>query len=136
MARTSSRSRNRDVSFKVKVSDLTDAQLLCRGRLKHQWEDDPGATWHTPRYEYIHCYRMYSYCLRGCGVKKVAVYHKDGYFVTGFTRYPPQYRVTGIGRGAGSKPFIKEELARRAMTPTGRKRTPGADRRKRERLMV
>jgi hypothetical protein len=129
MPRTSSRSYDKRESDRVRVEDLTDAQIKCRGRYGHAWEDDPGANWHTPRYEYLHCYRYYSFCTRGCGVKKVAVYHKQGYFVTGFTRYPAQYRVTGIGRGAGRKPFIVEEIRRSQRTPTGRKRVSDKARR-------
>lgn len=129
MARVSSNARNRRNTRTVQVRDLTDAQIKCRGRLKHAWEDDPSANWHTPRYEYLHCYRFYSRCTRGCGVVKVAVYHKDGYFVTGFTRYPKGYRVVGIGRGAGSKPFIVEEIRRSGLTPTGRKRVSDKARR-------
>lgn len=129
MPRVASKAQQRR-DGRVSVHDLTDIQLLCRGRLKHAWEDDPSANWHTPRFDYINCYRYYSRCTRGCGCVKVAVYHKDGYFVTGFTRYPGSYRVSGVGRGAGARPFIMEEIKRSQLTPTGRKKVSDKARRR------
>jgi hypothetical protein len=105
----------------TKVRDLMDAQIRCRS-FGHSWDETPAATWHTPQYDYIHCFRLYFRCTNGCGCLKMAMYQKDGTFVTGFTRYPKLYRVAGIGRGAGRRPFIAEYIIRRDVTPTGRVR--------------
>ena len=122
MPRVASKAHNKRVSDRIRVDELTDAQIKCRGLFGHAWEDDPSANWHTPRFDYINCYRFYFRCTRGCGVVKVGVWTADGRWVAGFTRYPKQYRVTGIGRGAGRVPFRKEFILRQDKTPTGRKK--------------
>lgn len=116
-------------SDRVRVRDLTDAQIQCRGMFGHSWIEDPAANWHTPRFDYINCYRIYFICERGCGCRKYGVWTKQGIWVTGFTIYPKQYRVTGIGRGAGRAPFRSEFLDRRGKTPTGKARTSDKARR-------
>lgn len=130
MPRVASKAHNERTSKKVRVSDLTNAQIECRGMHGHMWVSDPGANWHTPKYDYIHCYRFYFRCERGCGVVKVGVWTKDGRWVTGFTRYPAQYRVTGIGRGAGRAPFRQEFITRQNITPTGKQKVSDKARRR------
>lgn len=129
MPRVASKASQERKSNKVRVEDLTDAQVKCRGLFGHAWIEDPGAQWHTPKYDYINCYRYYFLCERGCGCKKVGVWDYAGRFVTGFTRYPKQYRVTGIGRGAGRAPFRREFIIRQDKTPSGRKKVSDKARR-------
>lgn len=130
MPRVSSKAYDERKAREATVADLTDAQLECRGAFGHQWENDPGATWHRPKFEYIGCYRLYARCVRGCGCVKVAVWTHDGRYVTGFVRHPKNYRVVGIGRGVGRRPFITEYIERQGKTPTGRKRVSDKARRR------
>lgn len=129
MPRVASKSSQRQRSAKQRIHDLTEAALLCKA-LGHQWDEDPGADWHTPMYDYIHCYRFYFRCARGCGTVKVAVYTADGRWVTGFSRPPEANRIIGLGRGAGRKPFWQEYIERQTTTATGRKRSRGTDKAK------
>ena len=128
MPRVASKSYSRNRSAQQKIHDLTAAALECKV-MGHQWDEDPAADWHSPLYEYIHCYRFYFRCTRGCGSVKVTVYTQDGRFVTGYSRPPEANRVPGLGRGAGRKPFIQEWIERRQQTPTGRKRVSDKARR-------
>lgn len=128
MPKVESKAYQRKRSAQKRIHDLTKAALDCKV-LGHQWDEDPAADWHTPMYEYIHCYRFYFRCTRGCGAVKVAVYTEDGRFVTGYSRPPETSRIPGLGRGAGRKPFIQEWIERRQQTPTGRKRVSDKARR-------
>ncbi len=128
MARVSSKASQRRRTALTRIHDLTKAALECKV-MGHQWDEDPAADWHTPRYEYIHCYRFYFRCTRGCGSVKMAVYTLDGRWVTGYSRPPEASRIPGLGRGAGRKPFIQEYIERRQQTPTGRKRVSNKARR-------
>lgn len=126
MPRVASKASNQRRSARQAIHDLTEAALTCKV-IGHQWEDDPGAEWHTPRWDYIHCYRFYFRCVRGCGSVKVAIYTTDGRWVSGFSRPPEANRVLGLGRGAGRKPFWQEYIERKNTTPSGQKRSRGAD---------
>lgn len=121
MRTNSSKSSNARRTANQRIHALTKAALECKV-MGHQWEEDANPDWHTPRYDYIHCYRFYFRCVRGCGAVKVGVYDNHGMFVTGYSRPPEANRVPGLGRGAGRKPFIQEYIERRQQTPTGRKR--------------
>lgn len=122
MPKVSSKARNERRTAQSKIHDLTKAALECKV-MGHQWEEDANPTWHTPRWDYIHCYRFYFRCIRGCGAVKVGTYDNTGMFVTGYSMPPKANRVPGLGRGAGRKPFIQEYIERRQKTPTGRKKT-------------
>jgi hypothetical protein len=111
------------------IHDLTEAALKCKA-FGHQWEEDPGADWHTPRFEYIHTYRFYFRCVRGCGSVKMGTYTQDGRWVTGYSRPPAANRIIGLGRGVGRKPFIQEYIERAQKTPTGRRKVSDKSRRR------
>lgn len=130
MPRVASKAASQRRSAQQKIHDLTKAALECKV-MGHQWDEDPAADWHTPRYDYIHTYRFYFRCTRGCGSVKVGVYTLDGRWVTGYSRPPEANRVPGLGRGAGRKPFIHEWIERQQMTPTGRKKVSDKSRNRR-----
>lgn len=132
VARVSSKARREAASARQKIHDLTEAALMCKA-FGHQWDEDPAADWHTPRWDYIHAIRLYLRCSRGCGTVKVAVYTMDGRWVTGFSRPPEANRIIGLGRGAGRKPFIQEMIERRNKTASGKNRSRGTDKAKTKR---
>lgn len=129
MPRVASKAAQERRSAREKIHGLTKAALECKV-IGHQWESDPGAMWHTPRYDYIRCHRFYFRCVRGCGSVKVAIYTDDGRWVSGFSRPPEANRVIGLGRGAGRAPFWQEYIERQQRTPSGQKRNRGADKTK------
>lgn len=131
MARVSSKARREAATARQKIHDLTEAALMCKS-FGHEWIEDPGADWHTPRFEYIRCVRLYLICERGCGSVKTVTYTEDGRWVTGFSRPPEANRIIGLGRGAGRKPFIQEYIERK----NSGTRKKGVDKAKTQRAMA